>query len=249
MSEVVHIQERQPTIVGPDPMMMIAEAVNGGADVAVIEKLMALQERWQANQGRAEFDRAMAAAKAEIGPIIKTSQGHNYKYEDLAAIARAVDPVLAEQGLSYRYRTQQTETHIRVTCIIAHRDGHSEETTLQCPPDEGPQRNLVQAIGSAVTYLQRYTLKAALGLSASKDDDGQAAGGRPRRLPKARARDIYKTMQEDMDHCQSEVDLDEWKETYRGDLKTLPEDWEQELHERGIAKRDKIRAAAAEALA
>ena len=39
----------------------------------------------------------------------------------------------------------------------------------------GPGRTAIQALGSTQTYLQRYTLKAALGLSASKDDDG--AGG------------------------------------------------------------------------
>ena len=34
-------------------------------------------------------------------------------------------------------------------------------------------------MGSAVTYLQRYTLKMALGLAASEDDDAKGAASAP----------------------------------------------------------------------
>ena len=40
--------------------------------------------------------------------------------------------------------------------------------------DQSGNKNGFQAIGSAVTYLQRYTLKSALGLSAEVDDDAQS---------------------------------------------------------------------------
>ena len=36
---------------------------------------------------------------------------------------------------------------------------------------------MVQALGSALTYLQRYSLRAAIGLAAGVDDDGRGAGG------------------------------------------------------------------------
>ena len=68
---------------------------------------------------------------------------------------------------------------VRVTCIVSHQDGHTEETTLSAPADTSGAKNAHQAIGSAVTYLQRYTLKLALGLAAAKDDDAQAAGPSP----------------------------------------------------------------------
>ncbi|MEP5450516.1 ERF family protein, partial [Roseibium sp.] len=64
---------------------------------------------------------------------------------------------------------------VKVTCIIQHRAGHVEETTLMGGADQSGNKNGFQAIGSAVTYLQRYTLKAALGLSAEVDDDAQSA--------------------------------------------------------------------------
>jgi hypothetical protein len=167
------------------PIDLVHRAITSGADVVVLEKLMALQERWEANQARKAFDNAIAAAKAEIPEILKTrrvdfksAKGHTqYSYEDLAEIAKTIAPALGKYGLSYRFRTASSSPdHIAVTCIISHRDGYSEETTLPGAPDASGNKNSIQAIGSAITYLQRYTLKAALGLAASNDDDGQGAG-------------------------------------------------------------------------
>ena len=50
-----------------------------------------------------------------------------------------------------------------------------EETSLEADNDESGNKNAIQAVGSAATYLQRYTLKLALGLAASNDDDAQGA--------------------------------------------------------------------------
>lgn len=163
-----------PAIV--TPMAMLDRAVSSGASMEVLERLMALQERWDAAQARKAFDAAVSAAKAEIPVVGKNSTGHNAKkYADFAAIARVVDPVLGKHGLSYRFRTRQDE-RIHVTCVLSHRDGHSEETTLAGPADTSGNKNAIQAIGSTLTYLQRYSLVQALGLAAAEDDDGKAAG-------------------------------------------------------------------------
>jgi ERF superfamily len=157
------------------PMEMLSRALEGGAGIEVLEKLMDLQERWEARQARRAFDEAIAAAKAEIKPIVRNREGHNAKkYADFAAIAAAVDPVLSRHGLAYRFRTSQTDK-IAVTCIVTG-FGHYEENTLIGLPDATGSKNAIQAIGSALTYLQRYSLMQALGLAASHDDDGHAAG-------------------------------------------------------------------------
>lgn len=163
------------------PLAMIDRAVASGANVETLERLMALQERYEANEAKKEFDAAIAAAKAEIKPIVKNrstsfeskggGQKVGYAYEDLAAVADSVDPILTKHGLSYRYQSKQDHA-ISVTCIISHKRGHREETTLQAPSDTSGAKNNIQAIGSTVTYLQRYTLKLALGLAAAKDEDG-----------------------------------------------------------------------------
>lgn len=172
------------TVINLTPMDMLERAVSSNAGVEVISKLMDLQDRWQASHARRSFDEAMAAAKAEIPVIMKnrevdftSSKGRtNYRHEDLAEIARTVDPILTKNGLSYRFRTtSQPNEPVSVTCVVSHRLGHSEENTLTAGRDESGNKNSIQAVGSTITYLQRYTLKAALGLAASNDDDGSAS--------------------------------------------------------------------------
>lgn len=159
------------------PLDMLNRAVASGANIETLEKLMGLHERWEAAQARRAFDEAIAGAKAEIRPVVRNAKGHNDKrYADFAAIAKAVDTAISQVGLSYRFRTRQDE-RIHVTCILSHKDGHSEETTLSGPADSSGNKNAIQAIGSTLTYLQRYTLVQMLGLAASdQDDDGKAAG-------------------------------------------------------------------------
>ena len=170
-----------------DPMVSMIEriAMDPNADLAKLEKMLDMKERLEEKQARRAFDMAMAEAKAEIPPILKSgtvdyknSKGErtHFKHETLDGIAKVVDPILSKHGLSYRYRSKQENGQLYVTCVVAHRDGCSEETTLQGGPDVGAGKNNYQAVGSAATYLQRYTLKLALGLSAAQDDDGSAAG-------------------------------------------------------------------------
>ena len=166
------------------PPALLQQAIAAG-NTELASKLMDLMERWEKNQARKAFDEAIADAKAEIPPVIKnravdftSAKGRtNYRYEDLAEIARTIDHILGRHGLSYRYRTSSpTNEPVTVTCIVSHRMGHSEENTLSAGRDDTGNKNSIQAIGSTVTFLQRYTLKAALGLAASNDDDANAVG-------------------------------------------------------------------------
>jgi hypothetical protein len=166
------------------PMDMLNRAVSSGATPEVLERFMAMHERWEDRENRKAFDGAMASAKAEIPNISKnrtvdftSAKGRtNYRYEDLGEIARVVNPILGKYGLSYRFRTTaHINEPVSVTCIVSHRDGHFEENTLCAGRDDSGNKNPIQMIGSTLTYLQRMTLKAALGLAASNDDDGKAS--------------------------------------------------------------------------
>lgn len=166
-----------PTLaVALTPMEMLDRAVSSGASPETLEKLMNLQERWEATQAKKAFDAAMASVKAELPTIIKTKQvkasgSYGFKHETLTGIARQIDPILAQHGLSYRFRTSSDATTVTVICVMSHKLGHSEETSLTGPHDKSGGKNSIQAVGSAVTYLERYSLKAALGMSAADDDD------------------------------------------------------------------------------
>lgn len=186
------------------PPQLLGQAIAAGANIEVIERLMALQERWQASQAKRAFDNAMATLRTELPPIVKSNsvdftsnRGRtHYKYEDLHDVTEAITPVMAKHGLSFRWRTEPGEP-VKVTCIVSHRDGHSEECALSAPRDESGNKNAIQALGSAITYLQRYTLKAALGVAAARDDDGQSSSQRPEprqerqeQRPQAKASDV-----------------------------------------------------------
>lgn len=163
------------------PMQMLNQAIQQGSNVEIMEKLLGLQERWERNEARKAFDAAMAEATSELPVIVKEREmsfgngRQGYKFEDLAGIIRAVSPILHKHGLGYRFRTDTKDGIITVTCVLFHRDGHAEENSLSAGADMSGSKNAIQGIGSAQTYLQRYTLKAALGLAASADDD--ASGG------------------------------------------------------------------------
>lgn len=180
----VHLPAPAPTAALTTPMEMLGAAISQGAGVEVLEKLMGLQERHERNLARRAFDAAMAAAAAEMPTISKnrtvdftSAKGRtNYRHEDLGEIVSTVDPILAAHGLFKRFRILSEGNTVTVTCIVSHRDGWSEENTLSAGRDQSGNKNDIQAIGSAVTYLQRYTLKASLGLAASNDDDGQSTG-------------------------------------------------------------------------
>jgi hypothetical protein len=164
--------------------MIERAARDPSVDIEKFERLMAMRERMEARAAKQAFDNAISMAKGEIGPIHKnktvdfTSQKGrtNYRHEDFAEVARAVDPVLKRHGLSYRFRSAQDGAKLSLTCILSHRDGYAEETTLEAGRDDSGNKNAIQGVGSTATYLQRYTLKLVLGLAASDDDDGVASG-------------------------------------------------------------------------
>lgn len=176
-----------PPAANLTPMQMAYQLIQQGADLGSVKEMLAVSKELAADQARRAFDAALSAAKAEIPVILKNrtvgydhkdgSGQTSYRHEDMGEIARTVDPILSKHGLSYRFRTSsEIGQPIVVTCIVAHRDGHAEENTLTAGRDDSGKKNALQQVGSTITYLQRYTLKAALGLAAAADDDGKSVG-------------------------------------------------------------------------
>jgi hypothetical protein len=170
-------------IVATGPINQAMELLKSGGDVASLEKMLELQERWEKNEARKAYHEAMTAFKADPPRLIKTKQvtyqtskgQTDYKHADLANVVEIINSALSNHGLSASWKTNQENT-ISVKCTITHVLGHSESTTLSSPPDSSGGKNSIQAVGSTVTYLQRYTLLALLGLAAhDQDNDGQSA--------------------------------------------------------------------------
>jgi hypothetical protein len=163
------------------PMSMLNMAVSQGADLDKLEKLMALQERYEANEARKAFTKALSDFKAVGVSIDKDKHvkygNTEYNHATLGNICNIIGSELSKFGLSYRWNTEQNDGKIKVTCVLMHILGHSESVSLESGADSSGSKNAIQAIGSTVSYLQRYTLLAITGTATQEqDDDGESFG-------------------------------------------------------------------------
>lgn len=155
------------------PMRLLELAINKDADIEKLERLMAMQTQWDERNAKRDFLAAMARFQSRCPDIKKLKQGHNYKYAPLSDIVAHVRDLIAECGMCYRFE-QDHEKGIRVTCIVSHESGHSESNTMVAAPDTSGSKNAIQAIGSTVQYLMRYTFVGAFGITTADEDmDGR----------------------------------------------------------------------------
>lgn len=161
-------------------------AANPNVDIEKMERLLDMHERVKARNAKTAYQAALADMQPVL-PVIeergeikhgdnKPVQSTYARWED---INEAIRPILAEYGFALSFRIGRADGLVQVTGILSHREGHSEETTFDLPVDSSGSKNSVQALGSSVSYGQRYTAKALLNLTSrhSSDDDGRAAGG------------------------------------------------------------------------
>jgi len=161
------------------PLEQAQAFLQGGGDLANLEKMMAFQEKFEERQAKKAYHEAMAAFKADPPKIFKDKKvefnNTKYSHATLANVVAEISKSLSVHGLSAAWKTDQTEL-IAVTCTITHILGYSENTTLKAAPDSSGKKNPIQAIGSTVSYLERYTILALTGLAThDQDDDGRAS--------------------------------------------------------------------------
>lgn len=173
MEEIVK-QESQLTT----PAHLIELAVSKDLDVEKLSKLMEMNRQFQADQARKAFFAAMIQFQNEVPELRKnkkvsftTNSGKTeYNYAPLDSIARQIKATCKACGLSYRWEILDTEKEMKVTCLVTHDEGHTEQTTMTANPDTSGGKQAIQARGSAIEYLKRYTLIGALGLTTTDSD-------------------------------------------------------------------------------
>ena len=157
------------------PSTLLAMAVAQGADLDRLERLMALQERWEAGEARKAFTQAMTDFKAEPLEIFKrkevgykTKEGDfvGYKHAQLCDVVDVVVPAMARHGLSHRWDVKQEGGKVLVTCTVTHRAGHSAH--LQCRGAHAQCRHLYRrssddrlVLGPERPRARRHRLPAA----------------------------------------------------------------------------------------
>lgn len=173
-------------VTTPTPADLLVMAMSQGATLEQMERLMAMNERWEANQAKKAFDLAMSGFKAETVEILKRKRVHfqtakgstSYNHAELSDVTDAAIPAMAKHGLSNSWDINQADNGwIEVTCEITHSQGHTgKRVTMRSQKEDSGTKNHIQQVASAITYLERYTLLAALGLATKGlDDDGRKA--------------------------------------------------------------------------
>lgn len=176
---------------------LIRFALDKGADVEVLERLVALQERVADRHAEMAMAQALAAFQAECPPVPRTATGHQQnKFAPLDEIARTIRPHLANHGLSYTHDSAVDGSQIEVTCTLRHVDGATRTAKFRGPFDNSGGKNALQAVGSSRTYGKRYTLTDVTGISTEDDDDGAGAGTPHERITDKQLADMEALIEE-----------------------------------------------------
>ena len=117
---------------------------------------------------------ALAKAQLQIEPASKNATNPHFRshYADLASIWDACRGPLGANGLSIvQFPCDGEVGRIGLCTIIVHSSGEwmSETITVKALKEDP------QFLGGVLTYLRRYSLAAVVGVTATEDDDGNAA--------------------------------------------------------------------------
>jgi hypothetical protein len=124
-----------------------------------------------------EIAAALAKAQGQIQPAAKdkTNPAFRSRYADLTSIWEACRAPLTENGIAVvQMPVDSTDGRVALVTTLLHSSGQfiSSMVSTRLVKDDP------QGVGSALTYLRRYSLAAMVGVVADEDDDGNAASGR-----------------------------------------------------------------------
>jgi len=163
------------------PAEMIRMAVAGKADLDKLEKLLSIQERYEANEAKKAYTEALTIFKCEVPDIRrdKKNKQYNSTYSSKGNLIKTITPILSKFGLSANFAYKNLpENYVEVTCKLTHRLGHKEEVSFSAPADVSGVKNPIQQLKSTTTYLEKITFAGILGIESLEeiDDDGKTAG-------------------------------------------------------------------------
>jgi hypothetical protein len=115
---------------------------------------------------------ALSKAQGELQNVVKDAKNPHFKseYATLDAITDAVRPVFAKHGLAVVQIPAFRDGAVLLDVLITHSSGQWIKGDAGAPLSKAD----AQGVGSATTYLRRYSL-AGIAQIAQTDDDGNAA--------------------------------------------------------------------------
>lgn len=146
--------------------------------VDVIELAKSINDKHKERSRSTELNELFSAlAKAQVDIQIAGLSSINpffkSKYADFAEIVRASRPSLAKNNLSIIQQILPNEDgQLLLHTILGHSSGQWIESRMRILPTKPD----IQALGSYITYLRRYSYSAICGIAVGdEDDDGEIA--------------------------------------------------------------------------
>lgn len=175
-----------------DSMLTIIEkvAMSPDADISKLERMLDLQERIIDKNAAAAFAADMAACQADLPSVVKQARNDQTRsnfarFEDILETTRQT---YTRHGFAISFGTAESpvEQHIRITCEITHKQGHSKDYFVDLPIDNAGMtgkvnKTLMHGTASTMTYGRRYLFCMIFNI-ALKDADND---GNTQQLPQA----------------------------------------------------------------
>jgi hypothetical protein len=183
------VREQQAVALSQNsPAAIMMQALSSGVDLAQVEKMMELQERWEKREAEKAFRDAFAAFRGENIIIPKTlhvdrGRAGSFVQAEYDEVCRRLSPALSRHGFSFRHDqkfgsrkwsdsgVESDIAWVYVTCYLEHKAGHVETLSLEGPPDDLSANTPTQNMQATASYLKRQSLLAITGTATGGEDD------------------------------------------------------------------------------
>lgn len=166
---------------GSNVERMLMVALDKGLDIGILERFMALRDKELAARAKAAYDSAMASFQAECPVIEKTKQVKNksgvvvYTYAPIDSVIDQTHELIGKNGLSYTFHTEKIGSGsgegMKVTCRIKHRDGHSEDFSMESGlANRTDIMSAPQQVAATMTFLKRHSFMNGFGIGTGDAD-------------------------------------------------------------------------------
>lgn len=143
----------------------------------------------------AALSAALAKAQGELENATKGSVNPHFKskYADLAELLNTIRPTFSKHGLAIIQMPSFENGIASVETLMTHASGEYVSNTCSSPVSKQD----AQGVGSAITYLRRYSIAAFAGIAQEEDDGNSAVGHKQEQRQKPIAKPVKPTLSEE----------------------------------------------------
>lgn len=175
----LHEERIDVSLPSHNPLAMLQQLIERGADPESLGKMMDLAERFEAREAKRKWTEAVKGFKSEIGAIAKRNPVHTkagalmYHFASYADVKTETFELERKYGIVTSYSFAQGQGDKIIGTLKISVGSHTEETTLPLPIPQGQNTNSTQNYGMAVQYGKRYLYCAAFDIVIRDDSDGR----------------------------------------------------------------------------